>query len=167
MGILQKNDVQEQNLLSKTLYIGEKKCQERFDFLLEMDPDALFEEVDEAGDILGAFNICHGYDDHFYDEYGDWNPPLMLLFAIYFIQKFQIALQATLKIFPRDLGLLLLQTKDNSKHPSWNGRAVLLSYVNDCFGIDDSWEVIESSFRDMTNSQTLFSIDHEKGIYPL
>lgn len=51
VGILQKNDIQEQNLLSKTFHSG---MQERFDFLVETDPDALFQEVDKS-DIF-AFN---------------------------------------------------------------------------------------------------------------
>lgn len=160
VGILQRNDIQEQNLLSKTFYSG---MHERFDFLVEMDPDALFEEVNEAD--IRAFDIPYseGTYENFYES---WTPALMLLLATYNTRDFKTALQATLKIFPSDLGLLLLQAKDNDSYPSWNGRAVLLSYVNEWFDIDHSWEVIESSFRDMTNRQTLFSLDQEKGIYP-
>ena len=51
-------------------------------------------------------------------------------------------------------------------YPTWEGRRVLLSYVNQWFDIDKSWEMIESSFGEMTNRQALFSLEHEKAIYP-
>ena len=43
---------------------------------------------------------------------------------------------------------------------------MLLSYFNEYVGIDRGWEVIESSFRNMTNRHALFSLDQEKAIYP-
>ena len=169
MGILQRNQVQDQSLLVKTFYFGGNRLEKMFNFLVEMNPEALLKEVDE-GD-KDAFDILLSADDRFYnngfyDNWKDWTPALIVIFSTCGSHRFKVALQTTLKIFPTDLGLLLLQAKDNSSYPSWKDRAVLLSYFNEDVGIDRGWEVIESSFRNMTNRHALFSLDQEKAIYP-
>ncbi|GFH47557.1 predicted protein [Chaetoceros tenuissimus] len=164
MGDLQRNDVQEENLLSKTFFFGGTGMQERFNFLVEMNPEALLKEVDEAD--KDAFDIVHAGDGKFYNMYNDWTPALIIMLAACEAINFGVVFRASLKVFPRELGLLFIQAKDNSSYPSWKGRAVLLSYVNEWVGIHDAWFFIEYTFVEMTNRHALFSLDHEKEIYP-
>lgn len=90
MDILQRDDIQKRNLLSKTFFFGGRRTQERFNFLVEMNPEALLKEVDEA-DIY-AFDIVNG-DGEFFDWFGDWTPALMIIFATYEEIDFEKVLQ--------------------------------------------------------------------------
>ncbi|GFH47553.1 predicted protein [Chaetoceros tenuissimus] len=92
-----------------------------------------------------------------------WTPPLMIFLATRALVYFEIALATALKVFGKELGLLLLQ--DNSKEPLVNN-AVLLTHVKRRYGIDRAWNVVQTAFEAMPNCNVLLQFDKEKNAFP-
>ncbi|GFH47555.1 predicted protein [Chaetoceros tenuissimus] len=175
MDVFQRHDVQELKLLTKCCLLMGLKARNRFHFLVEFDPESLLVETDpDSYKMSYDVDIVYEYEDdeNFADEYTSfawitrslsWKPQLIFFLVTRRYTYFEITLTAALKVFGKELGLLLLQ--DNSKKPMVND-AVLLTHVKRRYGIDRAWDVIETSFGDTPKRPALFSVDNEKGIYP-
>ena len=92
-----------------------------------------------------------------------WSPPLMIFLATRAVVYFEIALTTALKVFGKELGLLLLQ--DNSKEPLVNN-AVLLTHVKRRYGIDRAWNVVQTAFESLPSYNVLLQFDKEKNTFP-
>ncbi|GFH47551.1 predicted protein [Chaetoceros tenuissimus] len=92
-----------------------------------------------------------------------WTPPLMIFLATRALAYFEIALTAALKVFGKELGLLLLQ--DKSRYPIVSN-AVLLTHVKRRYGIDRAWNVVQRAFEAIPNYNVLLQFNKKKNTFP-
>lgn len=176
------------NVEFNTCKIDTGIAKKRFEYFLRLNPQALLNDTTKddyniaAAEIECRHIVFYDHDrqngeyvaNHHGEEYvADgiigyrqskvWSPPLMIFLATRALVYFEIALTTALKVFGKELGLLLLQ--DNSKEPLVNN-AVLLTHVKRRYGIDRAWNVVQTAFEAMPNHNVLLQFDKEKNAFP-
>ena len=135
MGFIEKEDIKEYNLLWDSC---EEGCSKRFNYFADWDPSALKFHWDEE-------SLLHSRPFVSPRRSASWC-----------IIRFQLALSATLRHYPHELGLLLLK---NAKGDT------PFQIARKQFGEQEFWEVIKKCL-DESNESMILERDPETNMYP-
>jgi hypothetical protein len=150
MGFIEKEHIKEYNLLWESCKESSSK---RFNYFADWDPSAL--KVQRDGKSL--LHLCARPASHC-------------------IGEFQLALSATLRHYPHELGLLLLKN-DIGDTPSQMARKILerrtiwkigdtpFQVARKFFGEQESWKMIKKCL-DESNESIILERDPETNMYP-
>jgi hypothetical protein len=131
MGLFSKGDIKEYNLLWDSCRCG---CPKRFNYFVDWDPSLLKESV-----AFGQEKALLHMDPNFAGRY-----------------KFQLALGASLRHYPHELGLLLLKNP-NGGTPFQRARNVI--------GKKEAWKLIQKCL-DESNVSQILEKNSETNMYP-
>ena len=132
MDLLKKEDIMEYNLLLCSCYI---RCRKRFNYFADWDPAPLKElQIGDEGDLLLHISAFHNYRG-----------------------TFKLALTATLRHFPEELGLLFVKNNEGSTS---------FQIANDNFGQTKTWETIEACLNECDEKILEMKNPPTTGMYP-
>jgi hypothetical protein len=136
MGFIEKEDIKEYNLLWDSCKESSSK---RFNYFADWDPSALKEVQQDGKSLLQSCARVSNQSS-----------------VSWCIATFQLALSATLRHYPHELGLLLL--KNTNSHTPFQ-------VARKHFGEQESWKMIKKCL-DESNGSTILERDPETNMYP-
>ena len=138
MGLILKNDIRKYKLLLKSC---SPQTLNRFHYLLEWDPGALKHTSRNCNyNLYGGHGGNNDNNDSNNDSNSNSNGEIYFLntiASIRDIEYFEIALNATLKYFPYELGLLLLESTC-SKHEHGTAYGIAIAR----YGEQKAWNIV-------------------------
>jgi hypothetical protein len=155
MGFIEKEDIKEYNLLWDSC---EEGCSKRFNYFADWDPSALKFHWDEE-------SLLHSRPFVSPRRSASWC-----------IIRFQLALSATLRHYPHELGLLLLKN-DIGDTPSQMARKILerrtiwkigdtpFQVARKFFGEQESWKMIKKCLDESNGGSKILERDPETKMY--
>ena len=138
MGFIEKEDINKYNLLWESCKICKESNSKRFNYFADWDPSEL--KVQRDGRSL--LHLCASVSNQ--------------AFVHWCIGEFQLALSATLRHYPHELGLLLLK---NSKGDT------PFQMARKHFGEQESWKMINKCL-DESNESMILDRDPETNMHP-
>jgi cation transport regulator ChaB len=131
MDLLKKEDIQEYKLLETSCF---HDCKERFQFIVEWDPDAL------AG--------C--------TSRGITNRPLIhiMLYEYESFDGFEMGLEAGIAHFPHELGFLFCERDNSISASNVHGSSCLYDDACAYFGLNETWTIVERCLTNLFGTNT-------------
>ncbi len=142
LGLLQKEDVKRYGLLYETV---EYRAQKSFDFLAQLDPEALKEEV------------------------GTYGPFIHRVIRLYSLERFAMVLKTSVKLFPNDMGLLFDKTSTSmTAFDVASGRYGVnstMKVVRECIPPSDNYPILHHVIQHVPQQMNVFVTHYPEAAY--